>query len=837
MVLSVTKMTSLVYAVFHIATLQCSVRPEISPCTCETGKALNHMELSCEKLESFNAVVDSLANKLNPDVSIDLKITHSQLDDLEMRSFRDMNFNLYKLRMQWNGLRSLPELPFRGLSNVTYLSVGDNELDEIPKHVLNHMPLLQTVDIGRCNIRAVQQDDLKGIQMVTNLILPSNNITRLDKGAFPLSLLILHLGRNQIESLNGSLHELNKLQSLFINANNISDLDGELPDGSKLRLLMAHNNRLERLPANMIGMDDLETIHLHFNRLRSFDRVLRNAQYLNELLANNNELEYLSQDEFQTCRQMETLNLACNHIRSLNSSLHPMSKLKIGNFSFNYIDEFSMEELHGLRSLKVLDLSYNRIQRLLPGPKLMLELPLIDLRLDHNQIITLDGALAGLGNLRILSLPENRIEHLLPGDFNGMNRLEILDLTDNQLVELKQLENSSLPNLKILKVAYNNISKLEHDFYGLPVLCQVNLTNNQITAISEDLVTKTRCKNHNVPGKLEIHLDDNPIMCDVRLNDLCQLMSLQETRIRGRSACFEHDQEVCTVLPMLYKIDFPLLITKLNHGDPEAAKPLVQMLMPAPILIKNDDLLPPIIATLGQPLINPVIIAAQPPIPLLLATTTPAPVMEFESKTNTTSTSITTTTSRTTTTTTTNPPLINSTVPTVPDESVEIAISEMVTTTAPTTTTTSTTTPQPNDTLPVVLDIEEPNLTPNEAEVNTGHVNFTSAGSPGLPSAIEEVEDKKEAQVQLHPPLMEAVADAEQPDRVADTVARTEYETIEYIPNVVLPPTPPSSKSNLLEEDSDSQSNSVHEEYPSVLLGDLEHAAQNLQIPDEPPEE
>jgi len=64
-----------------------------------------------------------------------------------------------------------------------------------------------------------------------------------------------------------------------------------------------------------------------------------------------------------------------------------------------------------------------------------------------------------------------------------------------------------LPNLKILKVAYNNITKLEQDFKGLPVLCQANLTNNQISTISSELVTNTRCKNHNVPGKLEIHLD------------------------------------------------------------------------------------------------------------------------------------------------------------------------------------------------------------------------------------------------------------------------------------------------------------------------------------------
>ncbi|EDV97032.1 leucine-rich repeat and death domain-containing protein 1 [Drosophila grimshawi] len=807
-------MTSLMYAVFHIATLQCAVRPEISPCTCETGKAFNHVELACEKLESFNAVVDSLANKLNPDMKIDLKITHSHLDDLEMRSFRDMNFNLYKLRMQWNNLRSLPELPFRGLSNVTYLSVGDNELDEVPKHVLNHMPLLQTLDIARCNIRAVQQDDLKGIQMVTNLILPSNNITRLDRGAFPLSLLILHLGRNQIESLNGSLHDLTELQSLFINANNISDLDGQLPDKSKLILLMAHNNRLERLPSNLVTMDNLETVHLHFNRLRSFDRVLRNAPNLTELLANNNELEYLAQDEFLASWQMETLHLACNHIGSLNYSLHPMLKLKIGNFSFNDIEEFSMEELHGLRSLKMVDLSYNRIKRLLPGHKSMSELPLIDLRLDHNQIITLDSALAGLSYLRILSLSKNRIESILPGDLTGMNRLEILDLTANQLVDLKQLETTLLPNLRVLKVAYNNISKLERDFYGLPVLCQVNLTNNQITTISSELVTNTRCRTHNVPGKLEINLDDNPIMCDVGLNEICRLMAAQDARIRGRSQCFENDQEVCTVLPMLYKIDLPLIV---KIGDAE--NPKMQMIVPSLIPIKNsEELLPPYIKRLGQPIINPLI------IPAVVVTTPPplAPVLQLHvALDNSNATSTTTTTPATTTTTTVAAAAATTTV--------TPSAVEMVTTTAPTTTSTTTTTPQPNDTLPVVLDIEEPNLTTaNEApgEAGAGHSNATAAGLP-IEQQLDEqkrnmekdqLEQQQQQQGQLQPPLEEEVA-------------KTEYETVDYIPNVVLAPTSPSSKSNLLELDTDSQSN-------SVLLGDLEveQAAQNLQKPEEPPE-
>ncbi|XP_022214179.2 leucine-rich repeat-containing G-protein coupled receptor 6 [Drosophila obscura] len=814
-------MTSLMYAVFHIASLQCSVRPEISPCTCDTGKASNYVELSCEKLESFNAIVDTLANKLNPDVHTDLKITHSQLDDLEMRSFTDMNFNLYKLRMQWNGLRSLPELPFRGLSNVTYLSVGDNELDEIPKHVLNHMPRLATVDIGRCNIRAVQQDDLKGIQVVTNLILPSNNITRLDRGAFPQSLLILHLGRNQIETLNGSLHDLHVLESLFINANNISELDGELPDGSRLRLLMAHNNRLERLPANMAGMRYLQTIHVQFNRLRSFDRVLRNSPDLEELLASNNELEYLAQDEFQACVRLDTLILANNHIRSLNSSLLPMVKLKNANFSFNDLEEFSMEELHGLRLLRNLDLSHNRIARLLPSTKGVQELVLIDLRLDHNQIISLDGALAGLGNLRILHLFANRLEHLLLGDFDGMQRLEILDMTGNQLVELTPLETTMLPNLKILKLAFNNITKLERDFNGLPVLCQANLTNNQITTISSELVTNTRCKNHNVPGKLEIHLDDNPIMCDVRLNELCRLMAVQDARIRGRSQCFENDQEVCTVLPMLYKIDLPLLMTNLKIAGGEDAKPVVQMLVPT-LLKSNDELLPPIIATLGQPLINSVIIgtAGVGPLPPLLTTTTttPWPVQlesELERNETATTTPIPPTTSSTSTTTTAATPTPTTTTTT----DSQLAATELVTTTAPTTTTTSTTTPKPNETLPIILDIEEPNVVPHADPMPINDTGNAGVELPNVP---------KEADEAVPPvPVDPLLEHNHERDLDHESVAKTEYETVEYIPNLVQPPpTPPPSKTNVLEEDSDSLANSVHAE-----------SAQSLQVPEEPPEE
>lgn len=323
-------------------------------------------------------------------------------------------------------------------------------------------------------------------------------------------------------------------------------------------------------------------------------------------------------------------------------------------------------------------------------------------------------------------------------------------------------------------------------------------------------------------------------MCDVGLNELCRLMAVQEARIRGRSQCFENDQEVCTVLPMLYNVNLPIMVTNLKLTGREVPKPMVRVIVPS--LIKaNNELLPPLIATLGNPvlistdLVNPVISPLPPP--LLLATTTPPPPLplpvesEVEKNESTTANPVptnytqetTTTTSTTTTTTTT-------------ETSSQVAPIEIITTTAPTTTTTSTTTPKPNETLPVIVELQDPN--PPDTPVNQTDIGVAQDEASALvpPVVLDPLQQDLERERER-----ERERELER-DLDHEAVAKTEYETVEYIPNLVQPPvgsdalTPPPSKANALEEDSESvHSNSVHAEYP--------HAAQSLQIPEEPPEE
>lgn len=74
------------------------------------------------------------------------------------------------------------------------------------------------------------------------------------------------------------------------------------------------------------------------------------------------------------------------------------------------------------------------------------------------------------------------------------------------MINIKLSLQSFLPKLEKLDASYNNLTRLEKDFHGLPVLCLADLSNNRITSISPELVAKTRCSNHGVLNKLEILL-------------------------------------------------------------------------------------------------------------------------------------------------------------------------------------------------------------------------------------------------------------------------------------------------------------------------------------------
>lgn len=73
-----------------------------------------------------------------------------------------------------------------------------------------------------------------------------------------------------------------------------------------------------------------------------------------------------------------------------------------------------------------------------------LETRVIELRLDHNKLQDLSGALMGLTSLQRLNLSFNKLNHISPDDFIGLDNLKILDISHNMLTTLE--ETSKVPH-------------------------------------------------------------------------------------------------------------------------------------------------------------------------------------------------------------------------------------------------------------------------------------------------------------------------------------------------------------------------------------------------------
>ncbi|XP_053665233.1 protein slit [Anopheles marshallii] len=643
-------MATLLYTIIGMtasASLNCAVRREISPCTCSPGLFANNIDVKCEQMESFGQVVNALQDRFTEDHNIWLTISHSQLLDLAALSFWEMNMNIKSLRINFDNLSQLPVSSFRNLPRLDLFSAADNLLEEIPPDMFEQMPNLGTLDLARSRIRYISGDTFRHLQNLRHLIMGNNQLQRVDTDALPKTIHSLQLSVNQLRSLNGSIRHLDELKLLLINENNLTTLDGELPLGSpNLIMITAQHNQLEQLPAELRFLKNLDNLCVPGNRLRSLDGLLARATHLTKLLAQDNQISELRRDEFLEAERLEELNLAGNWLAHLNGSLLNCKGLINANFSENRLQEFSLQEVAGLRKLRLLDLSHNRIEVLSGRMENMIDSGLIisELRLNNNRLRSLDGALMGLNNLRILNVAHNELQTITPNDLIGMEELERLDLSFNQLKTLEELSKTFLPSLETMNASYNQLTTMHKDFHGLPVLCVADLSKNMIRELSVDLVSNTRCSNHGVPNRLEIFLDENPVLCNESLPELINQMEFYHTRLNGVAHC---------IVPQQMPVETPIFI-----------QPPIAMLQPllkpqAPLVPSNVMIQPPSIVQILVPstLVMPAAAIAPPPpppppsasatlamtgpiapilpagVPLTLATVAPIPIL-YETSTS-----------------------------------------------------------------------------------------------------------------------------------------------------------------------------------------------------------
>ncbi|XP_034195981.1 leucine-rich repeat-containing larval translucida [Osmia lignaria lignaria] len=587
-------MSGLLYTLLGLAastSLHCAVRREISPCTCRqeefstsvinpaqtavavatavvnTGNNAGHhghgerIEVVCERMDSFEQVAGALRGKFTAEQQITLRVSHSNLRDISRHDFKELRMSITRLELNHDHLGFVDGEVFAGLGRTQYLSLADNEVPSIPRHILSHLSLLRTLDLSRNRISRIDSDDFKYNPTLQHLSMAGNAISEMVPGSLPPLVKHLHVGRNHLQSLNRTLRDLNQLEWLLINANELTSLDGELPSsGHNLKMLYAVDNKLTHLPAEFRYLHRLETLFLQHNKIRSLDGTLQKARRLKFLELSYNDLQELTEADFVEAEMLEDLELGHNSLQSLggsnggngdgsggNSVLYPLRSLKCLNLTHNELREFSFASLRGLRELRLLDLSNNRIGQLhrgrTPSENLVEEEGeetaggnIQDMRLQHNELRSLDGSLfLGMKELQRLNLSHNALGPTIgPRDLRGLDGLKVLDLSHNELTTLEDTSETWLPSLEELNASHNRLVTLsERDFRGFPVLCWADVSANRIRTLMPELVANTRCTVHGVPDVLRIYLQDNPVLCDPGLADLTVALEVNHAKVYG----------------------------------------------------------------------------------------------------------------------------------------------------------------------------------------------------------------------------------------------------------------------------------------------------------------
>ena len=385
----------------------------------------------------------------------------------------------------------------RGLGGLVELRLRQNRIGVLHRGALDYVAVsLEVLDLAENNLTRLEPGalhvatqllhvDLSGNQL-NNVDLSGNQLSDVD-GAFDglRRLTRLDLRRNRLTTVTSkTLSGLSGLRYLRLDDNRISSVaDRAFATLDRLMYLVLRGNRLstvsrfhfsseflsyvdlsdcglEQFPSGLPG--SVQYLQLRHNRLRTMSRrdLVDVAAELNILVLDENRLEHIDDDAFETTANLQQLWLNGNRLRAIPRSLPA--------------------------SLRRLFVDSNRLQSLTAAdfpPPLSGAWQLDTLSAMSNNISLVSGdALTSLSQLSSVDLAANRIRKLHADTFAGNGRLRTLTLSKNPLEELGVRCMRGLDKLETLSLAYIPTREvtLAEDAFGdrLPSLRKLDMTNS-----------------------------------------------------------------------------------------------------------------------------------------------------------------------------------------------------------------------------------------------------------------------------------------------------------------------------------------------------------------------
>ncbi|KAK9077263.1 hypothetical protein SSX86_005600 [Deinandra increscens subsp. villosa] len=503
------------------------------------------------------------------------------LSSLTQIKFLSLNLSGFSGQFPWKSLENL--------TNLTFLSLGDNPFDEspFPLEILK-LQNLNSLYLTNCTIGGTIPEGIENLTLLESLQLSDNNlvgeipvgVTKLKNlqmlelynnglsGILPVGLSsLVNLAQFDVSTnnLHGDLSELKNLtrmESLQLFENSFSGtIPQEFGEFKFLKQFSIYDNKfIGELPAKIGSWAEFEYIDVSQNYLSGGipPEMCKMGKMTKLLMLENNFTGGLPEN-YAGCSSLIRLRVSNNSLSGrVPDGIWSLPNLSMIDLEMNQFEGPLPANIGEARSLAQIFLANNRFSGELPM-EISNVSSLVEIELSSNQFSgEIPATIGGLKKLSNIRLQDNMFSGAIPESLGSCVSLSEINLASNSLSGQIPDNLGSLASLNLLNLSGNKLTGVIPSSLSSLKLTLIDLSNNMLIGrVPQPLLLVAY--NGSFAG--------NPGLCADGSKDLreCSPVSRKSSHVRVAMYCF-----IAGALLLLLSLSYFLFVklSKIDHKSP-----------------------------------------------------------------------------------------------------------------------------------------------------------------------------------------------------------------------------------------------------------------------------